>query len=121
MKVAFELALARKTWPSISRRFLGALEAICTAHEISLIAGDLVLLGSSWYVTHTGLLRIATRKHCAGITVRALEPFCNAAERTWSFEATVYKSKTCRGFSGIGDACPANVPQFLWGSEMRVA
>jgi hypothetical protein len=80
-----------------------------------------MLLESGWYITHAGLLRVAARSHCAGIEVKALELFCNAAERSWAFEATVYKSKTCRGFSGIGDASPANVPQHLWGAEMRIA
>ncbi|HEX6879689.1 MAG TPA: hypothetical protein VF135_04930, partial [Terriglobales bacterium] len=89
--------------------------------KLSLRDGDLILIERGWYVTHSGLLKIATRNHCAGISVRALEPFCNPAERTWSFEATVFKSKSSRGFSGIGDACPANVPQHLWGSEMRIA
>jgi hypothetical protein len=39
----------------------------------------------------------------------------------WAFEATVYKSKTCRGFVGYGDADPSNVSFLVHGAEMRVA
>ncbi len=121
MKKISELELARKAWPGISSKSLNALHATCMTYGVSLAAGDVVFLESGWYVTHTGLLRIATRNHCAGIAVTPLQSFCNPAERSWSFQATVYKSKTCRGFSGIGDACPTNIPEFLWGSEMRIA
>jgi len=33
----------------------------------------------------------------------------------------VYKSKTCRGFVGYGDADPSNVSPLVRGAEMRVA
>jgi hypothetical protein len=33
----------------------------------------------------------------------------------------VYKSKTCRGFVGYGDADPSNVSPLVHGAEMRVA
>jgi len=33
----------------------------------------------------------------------------------------VYKSKTCRGFVGYGDADPSNVSSLVHGAEMRVA
>src|SRR5574338_49977 len=101
--------LARKLWPTISEIALSSLYEICEENDLSIAHGDVILIERGWYVTHTGLLRIATRNRCAGIAVRALEPFCNPADRTWSFEATVYKTKTCRGFSGVGDACPMNV------------
>jgi hypothetical protein len=39
----------------------------------------------------------------------------------WAFRATVYKSKTCRGFVGYGDADPSNVSYPVHGAEMRVA
>ena len=35
-----------------------------------MISGDLLLLNGGWYVTHTGLIRLARRKHCAGIDVK---------------------------------------------------
>jgi hypothetical protein len=47
--------------------------------------------------------------------------FCDASAHRWAFEATVYKSKSCRGFSGYGDADPSNVSFLVHGAEMRVA
>ena len=37
------------------------------------------------------------------------------------FKATVYKSRTCQGFVGYGDADPSNVSFLVHGAEMRVA
>ena len=39
----------------------------------------------------------------------------------WAFKAIVYKSRTCRGFVGYGDADPSNVSAKVRGAEMRVA
>src|SRR5947209_20453915 len=83
--------------------------------------GDLTLIDGQWYVTHTGLLRIAKRHHCVGIHVRAAEKYCDLDSRRWAFEATVYKSPQCRGFVGYGDADPSNVSSLVRGAEMRVA
>jgi len=47
--------------------------------------------------------------------------FCEPSSQRWAFEATVYKSRTCRGFVGYGDADPSNVSPLVHGAEMRVA
>ena len=47
--------------------------------------------------------------------------FCDSQTQRWAFETTVYKSKTCRGFVGYGDADPSNVSFLVHGAEMRVA
>jgi hypothetical protein len=39
----------------------------------------------------------------------------------WAFKAIVFKSLTCRGFVGYGDADPSNVSSVVRGAEMRVA
>jgi hypothetical protein len=36
-------------------------------------------------------------------------------------KATVYSSKNCSGFAGLGDADPSNVSPLVYGAEMRVA
>jgi hypothetical protein len=41
--------------------------------------------------------------------------------RRWAFEATVYKSRACRGFVGFGDADPSNVSALVHGAELRIA
>src|SRR5437660_7099126 len=83
--------------------------------------GDVTYLGNGWYVTHSGLLGIARRKRCVGIQVRPAVGFCDPAASRWAFRATVYKSRTCKGFVGYGDADPSNVSPLVHGAEMRVA
>ena len=60
------------------------------------------------------------RRH-KGSKVQPVSTFCNPAAQRWAFEATVYKSKNCRGFVGYGDADPSNVSFLVHGAEMRVA
>jgi hypothetical protein len=75
----------------------------------------------NWYVTHPGLLHIASRKKCQGILVQPAPDLCDSAASRWAFSATVYKSRTCKGFVGYGDADPSNVSPLVRGAEMRVA
>jgi hypothetical protein len=84
-------------------------------------SGDLALLNNHWYVTHTGLLRMAKRKRCSGIEVEAVVSLCDSAAGRYVFKATVYSSRSCRGFVGFGDADPSNVSPLVRGAEMRVA
>jgi hypothetical protein len=89
--------------------------------RLSIESGDLLLLDGRWYVTHSGLVRLARRSHCAGIHVEPVPQFSDPGRSHWAFKATVYKSKSCRGFVGYGDANPANVSSLVRGAEMRVA
>jgi hypothetical protein len=116
-----ELQLAKTLWGPISRNSARALARLVEEHGFSIACGDIVFVGSSWYVTHPGLLRLAVRKKCDGIDVRPVNTFCDPATRRWAFKATAYKSKSCRGFVGYGDADPANVSSVVQGAEMRVA
>lgn len=100
---------------------LEVLDTLSRHYRLSIAAGDLQVLDSRWYVTHTGLLRTARRLHCAGIRVAPVARFCNAAARRWLFEATVYTSEQCKGFIGFGDADPNNVSLALRGAEARIA
>ena len=115
-----ELRLARTVWGELSRRSKTLLRTLIGNH-LSVSMGDLALIDGRWYVTHTGLLRIAKRNRCSGIHVRAVEKYCDLDSRHWAFEATVYKSPQCRGFVGYGDADPSNVSPLVHGAEMRVA
>jgi hypothetical protein len=84
-------------------------------------SGDLLWLDGHWYVTHSGLIRLARRNHCAGIHVEPVAQFSDPVTSRWAFRATVYKSRTCKGFVGYGDADPSNVSFLVHGAEMRVA
>jgi hypothetical protein len=119
---AFEVRLAKRLWPDqISKILAMQLSCLVERHSFSVLSGDLQLLNASWYVTHSGLLRLATRLRCCGLTTHALHAFCDNSTRHWVFKAIVFKSATCKGFSGYGDADPSNVSTLVHGAEMRVA
>ena len=90
-------------------------------HGFSVESGDLLWLDGHWYVSHSGLIRLARRSHCAGIHVEPVSQFSDPTISRWAFRATVYRSRSCRGFVGYGDADPSNVSASVHGAEMRVA
>jgi hypothetical protein len=113
---------ARAKWNGqLSATCLKKLQTLSDQFRFSVLAGDLLILGNSWYVTHSGLLRLANRNRCLGIHVRPASEFCDPASSRWTFAATVFKTRTCKGFAGYGDADPLNVSPFVRGAEMRVA
>jgi hypothetical protein len=87
----------------------------------SLATGELLHLNGGWYVTHAALLRLASRKHCAGIKVEQVDQSSDPLAGRWVFKATVFKSPSSLGFVGYGDADPSNVSSLVRGAEMRVA
>jgi hypothetical protein len=114
--------LARQRWgPTISRDALETLKSFSKDFCFSISSGDLLFLDKGWYVTHVGLIRLARRNRCHGILAEPVLEFCDPKEARWAFRATVYKSRTCHGFVGYGDADPSNVSFLVHGAEMRVA
>src|SRR5437868_6443603 len=114
--------IAKENWGlDLSRRIVDCLRVFSEGFEFSIAAGDLLLLNNSWYVTHAGLLRLARRNGCCGIRVQPAHDFCDPTAGRFSFRATVYTSKNCKGFVGYGDADPSNVSPLVHGAEMRVA
>ena len=112
---------AEGIWGKLSAIALARLRTLCETHRFSIEAGDLVYLNGGWYVTHTGMLALACRNGCSGIHVEPASAFCDPTGSRWAFKATVFKSKTCKGFIGYGDADPSNVSPLVRGAEMRVA
>ena len=100
---------------------LEQLRELTRDSSLSLKCGDVLLLSGGWYVTHTGLLRLAARRLCSGIQVQPIPEFCDAKNARYAFKATVHKSRACQGFVGYGDADPSNVSPLVHGAEMRVA
>jgi hypothetical protein len=114
--------LAKELWgEEIAQRHLRALRDLAERFGFSLTRGEILLLGGNWYVTHSGLLRLASHNHCSGIRVQPVCEFCDPAANRWVFKATVYKSHRSCGFVGYGDADPSNVSPLVRGAEMRVA
>jgi hypothetical protein len=115
-------SLAKKLWgDSLDPMLLWSLSELTRHFSFSLALGDMRLLQGAWYVTHPGLIRLSRRSLCAGIDVEAVAQFCNVQTTRWAFKATVFKSRSCKGFVGYGDADPTNVSPLVHGAEMRVA
>jgi len=115
------LRLARSTF-SVGKQqiLLKPLEHLSAMH-FDVGSGDLALLNNHWYVTHTGLLRMAKRRRCCGIHVEAVDSLCDSIASRFVLKATVFPSKGSSGFVGYGDADPSNVSSLVRGAEMRVA
>ena len=114
--------LAKELWrEEIGRRQVRALQDLTERFGFSVAQGEIQLLNGNWYVTHSGLLRLAYRNRCSGIRVQAVREYCNSADNRWVFKATVYMAPGSNGFVGYGDADPSNVSSLVRGAEMRVA
>jgi hypothetical protein len=120
--VAINLRLANSSWSGqLTRSLKVLLGALTNQFGFSVAHGDVLLLNRHWYVTHSGLLRLAIRKRCCGIQVVSVPQLCIPNSRRWAFKAIVFKSPKCKGFVGYGDADPTNVSPLVRGAEMRVA
>ena len=108
--VSKAMQLARHLWPKqVSKTLAQQLADLIEELRVSVVSGDVQLLGGKWYVTHTGLLRLARRKRCVGIHIESVPALSDSLMGRWIFKATVYTSRTCKGFVGYGDADPSNV------------
>ncbi len=113
---------AKALWPGeCSKSTLNALRELTTRFAFSVRLGEIRLLDGAWYVTHSGLIRLAERRRCRGINSQLMAEFTNSVQCRWVFRATVYKSSRSKGFVGYGDADRANTSPLVRGAEMRVA
>jgi hypothetical protein len=119
--LAREMRFAKSLYGDLPKPVLHALRELIQMHQISVTNGDVKYLGGGWYVTHSGLLRLAERRCCAGIHCRPVLQSSDPATSRWVFRAAVFKSRACKGFVGYGDADPSNVSPLVHGAEMRVA
>lgn len=115
------IRVATKIWGKLDCLMLQALSDLTENQHFSVSSGDILIVEGKWYITHSGLLRLATRKRCCGIQVVAVPELCTSASQRWAFKATVFKSPRCKGFVGYGDADPSNISPLVRGAEMRVA
>ena len=112
---------ARKALGSpLAQSLSSRLESLTRDFALSIKGGDLQILDGNWYVTHTGLVRLARRKKCSGIHVEAVPALCDSATNRFVLKATVFPCKSSVGFVGYGDADPSNVSPLVRGAEMRV-
>jgi len=116
------MSAARKALSeALSSRTKAWLETLTREFGFSMKCGDLQIINSHWYVTHTGLIGLARRKRCSGIHAEAVDSLCDSAANRFVLKATVFPSKSSSGFVGYGDADPSNVSSLVRGAEMRVA
>lgn len=108
--------IARKHW-QVSGRQIASLRTLTQTFLLSVAAGDLALLNENWYVTHAGLLRMATRRRCLGIRTILQERQSDPNASRWVFKATPYKTRISKGFVGYGDADPSNVSPLVCGER----
>jgi hypothetical protein len=112
---------ARRIWGQLPATAIDALKQLTKHLAVSIAAGDLQFLENRWYVTHSGLLRIAQRRKCRGIETAIQDHLSDPQNNKWVVKATVFKSRYSKGFAGYGDADPSNVSSLVRGAEMRVA
>src|SRR6266404_5071947 len=115
------LKLARRTWGEIQGARLAELRRLLKRYKLSVALGEVIELDNHWYVTHSGLLRLAARRRCDGIKTTLQQRLSDPGANRWVFKATVYKSPSSKGFVGYGDADPSNVSTLVSGAEMRIA
>jgi hypothetical protein len=114
------LRIAKKLYSELSVQQLSILRDITLVLRLSVGNRELLLIEGKWYVSHSGLLRIAHRRKCFGIDTAVDQHLSEASTRRWVFKATVRKTQA-KSFVGYGDADPSNVSSLLHGSEMRIA
>jgi len=110
----------KKLYPQVTSSQMSALRELSRSLCLSIRIGDLLMLDGRWYVTHSGLLRVAQRRKCSSIKTQLVESVSSPSEGRWVFKATVLKSES-QSFIGYGDADPSNVSFLVHGAEMRVA
>ena len=87
VNLARETNFAKSLYGDLSKAVLYALKEIIQRHQISVANGDVKYLDGGWYVTHSGLLRLAERRHCAGIHCRPVLESSDPTAPRWVFRA----------------------------------
>src|ERR1022692_3068212 len=111
---------AKRQYSDLPKQQFSVLRDLTATLHLSIFRGELLYFSGKWYVSHSGLLRIAHRRRCVGIDTEIEQHSTEASVGRWVFRATVHKSKLA-SFVGYGDADPSNVSSLVRGAEMRIA
>jgi hypothetical protein len=114
------IRVVKQLYPFVTSLQLEDLREITLELHLSLTRGELTMLGGKWYVTNSGLLRIAKRRRCLGITTELEAAVSDPIQQRWVFRATVLKSVS-ESFVGFGDANPSNISDTVHGAALRIA
>ena len=112
------VSVARKVYQGITKSQLSVLRDLTESLKLSIRRGELLQIDGKWYVTHSGLIRIAHRRRCCGIETNVEQQMTDASVGRWVFKAVVHASSS-RTFVGFGDADP--IERFLPGPWCRDA
>src|SRR6266702_4322503 len=85
------LRAVKELYPSVTSSQTIVLRELGRTFGLSLRNGDLLMLNSRWYVTHSGLIRVAQRRRCSTIITELVEGVSNPKVGRWVFKATVCK------------------------------
>jgi hypothetical protein len=114
------VSAAKRVYEGITKFQLSTLRELTVGLNLSVGRGELVQVDGKWYVSHSGLIRIAHRRRCCGIETNVEQHLTDAPSGRWVFRAVVHASPS-KTFVGFGDADPSNVSFLVHGAEMRVA
>ena len=65
--VRLNVSVAKKLYQGITASQLSMLRDLTRALQLSIRRGELLQVDGKWYVSHSGLIRIARRRRCCGI------------------------------------------------------
>jgi hypothetical protein len=116
-----DIRIAKSLYRDLPKSAFVGLRELMQRTGLSILAGEVLSINGAWYVSHSGLVRLAERQHCFGIHTHQVQESCDPANSRWVFRATVFKSPRCKGFTGYGDADPSNISPLVHGAELRVA
>src|SRR5216110_2165396 len=74
-------------FPGMTPSKLRELHEMSCRYRVSVQSKEIILVDDHWYITHSGLLRIAARSKCVGIRTMAQENLCDPAVSSWVFKA----------------------------------
>jgi len=74
-----EMRVARQTWSDLGAARMRDLRALLVRYKFSVALGEITRIDNHWYVTHAGLLRLASRRRCHGINTSLRERLCDPA------------------------------------------
>ena len=88
-------------------------------YEFSVKKGDLQFIRGHWYVTHTGLVGLSSRRNCRELHTGPIVIFCDPTSPRWDSRPLSTIAKVQGNCYGVAD--PFNVSFLVHGAEMRVA
>src|SRR3989442_3633230 len=100
---------AKLRWGSImTPAALDLLRSYSEEFQFSAASGDLLFVDSGWYVTNSGLTRLARRNRWAGVQVPPVPEVSNPAASRWAFQTILYKSRNCTGLVWFRESRPVH-------------